>query len=227
VRGRLLGFIVLCCACVVARAQTFYGPGGLIINPTAYTDHAGFLQFNASLFNQFEPGGITSIYPASVVYAVSDQFELGGIYIGEKTYDRTTNRAGIFLKQGLLKETTTLPAIALVGTAVTGYGTASSLTLAVSKEVLPHFHLHVGARAMETEWNTRADGNLYAGADYQIAKNYKLIAEIDSRLYVYPNGSAAFGIQYDGPILLTVGAVAQGSNRFGFFVGAGYPIGRP
>jgi hypothetical protein len=67
---------------------------------------------------------------------------------------------------------------------------------------------------------------LLAGIDAPIGKHFRLMAEADSRLRIYHFGSAAFGVQYMGPVVITIGMVDQAAGRFSFFVGVGYPVGK-
>src|SRR5689334_6485395 len=110
---RLLAFICLAFGFAgVADAQTLYGPGGLIIDATAYTDKAGLLELNASFFNRQPAGSPTlAFYPVSLTYAFTDRFELGALYVGERFASSTGNRGGFFFKQGLMPETSARPAV--------------------------------------------------------------------------------------------------------------------
>jgi hypothetical protein len=95
-----------------------------------------------------------------------------------------------------------------------------------SKEVAPGVHFHLGARYVNHSFDQRMDGNGIIGLDAMMGQHWKLIAEADSRLRVYPAGSYAFGVQYVGPVVITVGMVDQATGRLNFFFGAGYPIGK-
>jgi len=224
-RTRICALVPLVLAFGAAHAQTFYGPGGLIINPTAYTDHAGYLEFNSSFFNRQADGTTTSVYPSSITYAPTGHLEVGALFIGQKLGSQDLSEGGIYLKQGLLDEKGYQPALALVGTSITGDGTFSSLTLVGSKELSPGYHVHLGTRYVNYSFDDRADGNLIAGVDARLAEHFKLLAEADTRLRLYHFGSEAFGIQYSGPVVITLGLVDQAANHFNFFVGVGYPIG--
>jgi hypothetical protein len=229
-RRRFLGLLCIAFGFAgVANAQTLYGPGGLIINPTAYNDRAGLMELNASFFNRQPAGSPTlSFYPVSLTYAFTDRFELGALYVGERFDSSTVNRGGFFFKQGLMPETSARPAVAVVGTMLTGLGTSSTMTLIGSKTLPSGTRIHAGARAIDNSFASRLDGNLIAGVDFGIAKHYRFIAEGDTRLRQYHVGSSAFGIQYSSPaMVLTVGAIDQASGRYSFFVGAGYPVGKP
>jgi len=225
-RTRLFALAPLMLAFGAAHGQTFYGPGGLIINPTAYTDQAGYLEFNSSFFLRQTDGTTTSVYPSSIVYAPTRRFEAGGLFIGQKFGSQDLSEGGIYLKQGLLDEKGAQPALAIIGTSVTGDGTFSTLTLVGSKELTPGLHLHLGARYVDYSSDHRADGNGIVGMDVRLSDHFRFLAEGDTRLRLFSYGSAAFGVQYAGPVVITVGAVDQASNHFSFFVGVGYPIGK-
>jgi hypothetical protein len=228
-RQRLAVLILLLSLVCAANAQTLYGPGGLIINPTAYNDKAGMMEVNASYFTR-QPSGSPTVefFPVSFTYAFTDRFELGALYVGQRIHSSTFDRGGLFFKQALLPETSTQPALALVGTSLTGQGTTSTLTLIGSKTLPSGTRLHLGARAMNRSVDSRLDGNLIGGLDFGIAKNYRFIMEGDTRLRQFHVGSSAFGLQYAGPTMtLTVGVIDQASGRYSFFVGAGYPVGKP
>lgn len=213
----------------VAHAQTLYGPGGLIINPTAYTDRAGFMEVNASFFNRQPTGSPTeAFFPLSLTYAFTDRFELGALYVGEQIDSTSSNRGGFFFKQGLATENSRRPAFSVVGAMLTGQGTTSSLTFIGSKTLTSGMRVHLGARALNTSFDTRPDGNLIAGADFGIARQFRFIMEGDTRLRQYHVGSSAFGVQYAGTgMTLTIGTIDQASGRYSFFFGAGYPVGKP
>ncbi|HLK16484.1 MAG TPA: hypothetical protein VKT78_16880 [Fimbriimonadaceae bacterium] len=228
-RTRLLLLLSVCAFAGAAHGQTLYGPGGLIINPTAYTDKKGLFQINASFFNrQLVNSTTTSFYPVSATYALSDRFEFGAIYVGEFTSPTHNDQGGIFIKEGLLTETANRPAVALIGTSLQGGGNFSTATLIGSKEVVRGVRLHLGARAVTFSSDSGLDGNAIAGTDFNVGGPFKVIAEADTRLKHFPYGSQAYGIQYASPgFTTTVGFVAQATQRFSFFVGIGYPVGRP
>lgn len=226
-RLRTLGILAfLSCLCV-AQAQTLYGPGGLIINPTAYSNPAGYFEINSSIFNRQVSGSTISLYPISATYAFTGRMEAGALYVGQLTGSRHDDLGGLYIKDAFLSESKGRPAFALIGTSLTGAGTTSTLTLMGSKEITPGWHLHLGARYVNYSFDSRADGNLIAGTDFMVAKRLRFIAEADSRLYIYQFGSEAFGLQYMGPVVVTVGLVNQASNRYAFFFGVGYPVGKP
>ncbi len=220
----LLGLL----ACV-AHGQTLYGPGGLIINPTAYADPKGLFQLNASFFNrQLGSATTTSFYPVSATYAFTDQFELGGVYLGQFQDPEHQDRGGVFFKQGLRGESRSGPALALVGASLSGGGNLTNLTMIASKEVVRGVRLHAGFRGVNNTVDNRLDGNAILGTDFSVGGPFRVIAEGDTRLHFYPVGSMAYGLQYRSPgFTTTVGAVAQGTKRFNFFVGIGFPINRP
>ena len=219
-RIQLFSIFLLLAVASAAPAQTLYGPGGLIINPTAYTDKAGFMEVNASFFDRQPSGSPTmAFYPLSVTYAFTDKFELGALYVDERIDSSSFNRGGFFFKQGVATESARRPAVALVGTMLTGQGTSSTLTLIGSKTLASGTRLHLGARGIDNSFDNRLDGNLIAGADFGIARHFRFIMEGDSRLRQYKVGSPA--------MTLTVGAIDQASGRYSFFFGAGYPVGKP
>ena len=228
-RLQLFSIMLLVSLATLAHPQTLYGPGGLIINPTAYTDRAGLMEVNASFFDRQPAGSPTlAFYPLSVTYAFTDRFELGALYVGERVNSSSFDRGGFFFKQGVATEGSKRPAVALVGTMLTGQGTSSTLTLIGSKTLPSGTRLHLGARGIDNSFSNRLDGNLIAGADFGIAPKFRFIAEGDTRLRQYKVGSSAFGIQYAAPAMtLTIGAIDQASGRYSFFFGAGYPVGKP
>jgi hypothetical protein len=97
-RARLLALVSVAMAGGVARSQTFYGPGGLIINPTAYSNHAGYLELNSSFFNRQTNGTTTSVYPTSLTYAPTSRFEVGALYVGQKVGSTSLNEGGVYFK---------------------------------------------------------------------------------------------------------------------------------
>ena len=210
-------------------AQTIYGPGGLIVNPTAYMDHAGLFNINASLFNrQLAAPGTTTFYPISATYAFTDRFELGGVYLGRFDGPTHSDQAGVFIKQGLLTEAPGRPAVAIVGTSLQGGGNESSLTMVASKQIVRGFRLHLGARGFNDTGFGQLDGNGIIGADFDVGRRFRVLLEADSRMKENPAGAQAYGLQYRSPqFTTTVGFLAQATTRFSFFVGIGFPITRP
>jgi len=227
-RSRLLLLLFVGMLASAAHGQTLYGPGGLIINPTAYTDKKGVFQFNASIFNRQLANSTTSFYPVSATYALNDRFEFGALYVGEFTTPSHQDQAGVFLKEGIFTETSKRPAVAVIGTSLMGGGNWSTATLIASKELIRGFRLHAGIRGVTNTNESGLDGNAILGTDFSIGGPFKVIAEGDSRLRQYPYGSQAFGIQYASPgFTTTAGLVAQATRHFSFFFGIGYPVTRP
>ena len=222
-------FLPLVCAFTcLTQAQTLYGPGGLIINPTAYTDKKGLFQFNASIFNRQLANSTTAFYPVSATYALNDRFEFGAVYVGEFTSPTHQDQGGIFFKEGLFTETQKRPAVAFIGTSLMGGGNWSTATLIASKEIIRGMRLHVGARGVNNTFDNRPDGNAILGTDFSIGGPFRVIAEGDTRLRQFPFASQAYGIQYSSPgFTTTVGLVAQATRHFSFFFGIGYPVTRP
>src|SRR5437016_851622 len=61
-----------------ARAQTVYGPGGLLINPSALIPARGELDLNVSWYSQHIEGQPTSQWiPVSLAYTPTDRLQLG------------------------------------------------------------------------------------------------------------------------------------------------------
>lgn len=226
---KLVLLLLVASVAAIGHAQTLYGPGGLIINPTAYTDQKGLFQLNASFFNRQLVGTpTTSFYPISALYAPTDRFEFGAFYVGEFQNPSHQDQGGAFFKEGLLTETAKRPALAIIGTSLEGGGNFSTLTAVASKQLVRGFRLHLGARAVQFSSDSTPTGNAIAGTDFDLVGRFKAIAEADTRLRHFPFGSQAYGIQYASPgFTTTVGVVAQGTNRFSFFVGIGYPVTRP
>ena len=227
-RTRILVLLLSGMLVSAAHGQTLYGPGGLIINPTAYTDKRGLFQFNASIFNRQLANSTTSFYPVSATYALNDRFELGAVYVGEFTSPTHQDQGGIFFKEGLFTETAKRPAVAFIGTSLMGGGNWSTATLVASKELIRGFRLHAGVRGVNSTADNRPDGNAILGTDFSIGGPFRIIAEGDTRLRQFPFGSQAYGIQFSSPgFTTTAGLVAQATRHFSFFFGVGYPITRP
>lgn len=226
-RTRLILTLSLLVAGVTAHAQTFYGPGGLIINPTGYTNPKGLLQLNASIFNRQSFGSDTGLVPVSLTYAFSDRFEAGPLFIGQLTGATRHDMGGVYFKEGITGETKDRPAMAFIGTSVLGDGTINAATFMASKKISKGVHLHIGGRYVNYGTSARPDGNAIIGTDIQFAPAFRLIAEADSRLRLFHYGSEAFGIQYMGAVTITVGMVNQATNHYSFFFGVGYPVGKP
>src|ERR1051325_6644710 len=97
-------------------AQSFYGPGGLFVHPSAYTAPAHTYALNATWGSQSEYGARDEYQPITFSSGLTDRLEAGALVLfhhGEDTHRHA--HFGIFSKMQLLPERLSHPAFAIGG----------------------------------------------------------------------------------------------------------------
>jgi hypothetical protein len=215
----------------VARAQTVYGPGELLVHPTAFVPSAGDVRVNVSEFAVKGDDGNRTWVPASIAISPTGGFQIGAVYINE---NKEKDSGGVFGKYQLMKDSLVHPAIAIAGSVVSGGIKESSVSLVASHRfsmpVGPSFTLHGGIQwAQRSDLPSSKDDTVaYFGGEVAIAPSISFVAEADTKFNFNKRSATALGIKWSGPLgsSVAVGWVNEGrSSENTFFVGVGYRIG--
>lgn len=177
---------------IAAHAQSIYGPGGLLLNPTADFAPKGNISPAALWIPTKDPGGATrSLYSIGANYAATDKLEVGVSYLklapggskpdgsfgGFAKYKLATGRGGWS------------PDIAAgAGFLAGGDLDARTAFLAARFTPLPTetkhpFHLHAGVLYADRLYGgKRDDAALYVGADVALTPQLAAFAEYRQKL---------------------------------------------
>lgn len=232
----MIGLIAVSLLPVQIAAQTLYGQSGLFIHPTAFTPKRYSLTFSASEFTQRESGRRqTEWVPLGLSYALSDQLEIGALYVDRLSANGTRRGSvGVFARHQLVKETERRPAIALSGSYL-----GSDVRLA-SLATVASYHFRRNGRVLlightGVQWGWRADGvpasdsvSAFLGAEVPLGSGFSLIGEYGSRFGFDARERSAVGLMWHGSrgFSVALGYVNVGrSSDNHFFVGVGVPLG--
>ncbi len=222
-----------------AGAQSLYGPGGLALHPTASVPEKGQLTPGVLVLPQHNPvfNSTRTWQSVALDYGATEDLEIGATYLKVAGWNRDPSVGG-FAKYRLLRETESLPAIA-VGFTVLAFGDVNARVafLAARKQLTGHgdkparhpVAIHLGAHyAKELDGFERNDLQPYGGIEVGVARRLTFIAE------ARPRGTAEFktpfaltlAYAYGGGGRLAVTWANNGlSNRPMFGVGAGISLG--
>lgn len=216
-----------------AGAQSAYGPGGLLVHPTAVVRPAGATDAGLSWFRQERPGIGNEWSPFTVVSGIDGRTEAGLQWVRRTTKGMSSNNGGLFVKHRLMDARPNSPAVAVVASHIGGPIALTSLALAGtwSPAGLPAGALVHGG----IQWARRADlatnptdVQPYVGLQWPVAPGLSVLAEAGPRFSFDPKARLGAGLMWTMPSggQLAVGAVNIGrSDNPGLFVGVGYPIG--
>jgi hypothetical protein len=235
----LLGAGLLAWPWAKVGAQSLYGPGGLILHPTAALPEKGQLSPGVLVLPQHNPVvDETRIWiSGSLDYGATRDLEIGATVLKITNWPGHAASAGGFAKYRLLRETRSLPAVA-AGFTVLGFGGADSRAafMAFRKQVYggkpgaAHaVILHAGLQYADLlDGITREELQPYGGVEIGLARRLTLTAE------GRPSGKADFGTPLALALIYRYGtggrlALTWANNgrsdspRLGF--GAGFGIG--
>lgn len=228
---------LLCSLCCVAPvgAQTFYGPAGLFVHPTAFTAPPGWRSFNVTTLTQ-KMGSDTDRYvPISASFGLTPRAEAGLVAVyhtGEMTH--THWHGGVFGKYQLVPDAPNHPAVALTATYREHDMLESSVVGVLSHRFARNGRQPVTAHA-GVKWgranhmHDNATGLAgFVGLEVPLGARLRLVAETSTRLDFEPSAAQAIGLMWHAPNggNLGVGLVNIGrSDDPQFFVGVGYPFG--
>ncbi len=218
---------------VPARAQTAYGPGGMLVHPGALVRSKRTWDVGLSWFEQDRNGKHTEWAPLSVAGGLTDRLEVGAQLIRRKAGAVVSENGGLFARYRLRDAGAGAPALALVASHVGGPISLSSLSLASTwtPNGLPTGTLvHAGIQgALRADGPTdRSDVRPYVGIQLPLAGPFTLTAEAGARFRFDPSARTGLGVGWTGADgrKITVGWANTGrAASDGFFVGVGYPIG--
>lgn len=212
----------------VAQAQTAYGPGGLLVHPSAFMPPRASVSLYASHFTQTEPGGASREWqPTSLTYSPTGQTQLGATLLRRPGQGDT---GGIFLKHLLVAPVQKQAAsVSFVGSYLGPGVKQTTLGLVASQRVMvtgqARYTGHVG---LQWAGDSRSDSlAAFVGAEAALGPNLSVLAEVGSRLRFNIKESSSIGLVWNGRgQTVRVGYVNTGASETSrFFIGAGYPLG--
>jgi hypothetical protein len=218
----------------LAHAQTLYGPGGLLIHPTALTPPQGQFGMNVSYYNQIiGTNTSTDWIPISLTYSISDRVEIGALFVDRRLGDYRTSEGG-FARYRILADAPSHPAFAIAGSYLDGDVKQSSVSGVFSHVFRRGGHkllvLHAGA-----QWARRSDIALpgdslsgFLGAAVPLGDRFSLIAEAGTKFSFDRHETSAFGVSWQASKIvgISLGFVNTGRSKDnGFFAGVGYRFG--
>jgi len=242
---RVLSLILYCLACGAssAHAQSIYGPGGLLLNPTADVPPKGKITPAVLVMPQklWGTDHFQSWTSYDVDYGVTDRLE-AGLTVLSITPDNGNPSTGGYLKYLVARENEKAPAIAIGGSDVSGGGAdSSSLFVAIRKTLLSDrcahpAHLHLGLSYFDKlDGLTHNHAEPFAGVDWGLTRRLAAFGEARAALPVRngdtdgTNPARAFGLVWtpNNSYKVAVGFANNGWNRGAptFTIGVGYSIG--
>lgn len=246
-----LGFVALLIGMAPAQAS-IYGPGGLLLNPTAELPPQGELTPAALGIKQDGPGalgGRRTLASYGLTYGVSDNIELGVTHlrlnptVGAKSDPST----GASLKLRLLRgKIDGRPDVVIGGNFLSGGDLdgqsgflAARFSTALDEKNKKTANLHLGLMYANELWGIkRRELMPYAGVDMELLKNLRAFAEVRGRMGVdgpvgglnVPDVRAprAIGLVWQplGGLKIFVGSANNGQSRsMSPSIGIGYTVG--
>jgi hypothetical protein len=236
--SRVAAIAAIVAACLVgapARAQTAYGPGGLLVHPSALLPATGSVDLNVSWYTQRISGRPSSQWiPASLAYTPTSRFQVGALFLDRVSADRSRASAGLFGKYLLTPDAESHPAVALVGSFYAGDVRLASAALVAShafrRGERTLFIAHLGVQLARRSDIPNPQDSLagFAGLEAPIGRQFSLVAEYGTRFSFDAKETSSIGLVWRsrGGAQVGVGLVNAGrSSGNGFFVGVGYPLG--
>lgn len=231
-----------------AQAQTIYGPGGLLLNPTADFPKKGSITPSVLAMPQRKetgPGYLTwTSY--NVDYAASDDLELGATYLKVSPGSPAMfqdGSAGLYAKYRAFKSRPGTPVDVAVGASFLSGGDANASTAfvagkyALTRPGAKHgANLHLGAIYVnELDCIKHHRTVPYAGVDYGLTPSLRLFGEARAALGrvnedgmgSHPQRAVGLIYQPDDKLKLVVGYAHNGWNDKApqFSIGIGYGLG--
>jgi hypothetical protein len=191
--GRLVAVLALAGLVGGASGQSIYGPGGLLLNPTADVPRQGRLTPSVLVIPQDSSrlGGLRTTTSAALDYGPAPRWEVGAIYLtisGAGAAGRSPSYGG-FAKYQILPGSERTPAVAVGGSVLTGGNVnAQTAFLAVRQNLTrpgsAHpLRLHLGAfYANELVGVDRDKIVPYAGLEFAATRTVSAFAEWRSKL---------------------------------------------
>ena len=220
-------------------AQNIYGPGGLLLNPTALSQPKGHLTVSILARRQdmsnMMPGMPYHTHSLGIVglnYGLGSRTEAGINFMGIGGDMGKPPTYGGFLKHVIVKENNMKPAIALgvVSMPVSHWRTqfgflAATKTLATTESGHP-IHAHVGVIAPTSLAGVRTtDLSPYAGMDIGLSPQLTFFLEGRSKTSADASMASAVGISYKfgQDSTLSIGLANEGAgDKHLFNIGIGY-----
>lgn len=181
-----------------AKAQSIYGPGGLLLNPTADFAPKGHVSPAVLWIPRQQPNGDKQgLYSVSANYAVSNRFELGATYLkAAPTGAWGRASAGGSVKYKLVASGAGWKPDVAVGASVLGGGDLGARTAFLAARFTPFprskypLHLHTGVLYADKLYGfTRHDAALYAGVDISLTPNLIAFAEYRQKMKAEDGGN--------------------------------------
>ena len=228
--GLLLLFFL--CICLPSHGQTFYGPGGLFVHPSAFTPKAGEVGLHVSWGRQRLGANDAEYQPTSIAGGVTDRFALGAMTIYHREDGLKTHvHGGVFGKYQFLRPGGNRPALAIAG----GYRHQDHLETNLAGVLSHHFRRdgravltgHAGIKYGRTPHGEEGAAG-FLGMEVPVADRVKLVGEISSRFSFEPSAASGVGVMWaaGSGVSVGVGWVNTGrSDDNRFFIGVGYPLG--
>lgn len=238
-RVRLLSVIgllllTLCAPC--AFAQTAYAPGGLFVDPTAFTPREGQWNLYAAFFDQYEIEGKEDHYaPVNVIYSPTNSLEVSFLTVYHDGFGHPHHfHLGGFVKYQFIPDAPRHPAIAWTAAYVGRDHMQWS-----SAAVVSHAFLNSRGRAsiipsVGVKWGsasedaTGTDFAGFVGLQVPVGHGFQVIGE-ESTKFKFDRGCASgIGASWTSRTgtTLTLGYVNTGrSIKPGFFFGVGVALG--
>ena len=235
--GRRVGVVLAVPAILggsgAAFAQSAYGPGGMMVHPSALVRGKGDTTAGLSWFRQERSGVGNEWSPFTVVAGIDGKSEVGVQWVRRVTRGGSADNGGLFAKVRLLEPSDGRPALALVASHVGGPISLTSFSLASTWSVpgapdgtLVHAGLQWAQRADLSP--RRSDTQPYLGVQIPVAQRLNALAEVGSKFAFDPKARLGLGLSWTTPggPQVTGGVVNIGrSDNPGLFFGVGYPIG--
>jgi hypothetical protein len=214
----------------------------MFLHTTAYLPAKGSPTIGATLFTQVRstPAGEQDItwVPFFVDTRVGPQGEVGVVYLHQRFQGESLSSYGGFGKYQLVPERKDAPAVAVDLEVITGDLRQAAFNVVASKEFSRRperpLRLHLGwtihRRADLVGPSGRfheTDNAPFVGVEVGVARNLRLVAEIEGKLEFYPEAASAIGVMWtpSDRVGVAVGWLNTGrSVESRFFIGVGYRV---
>lgn len=229
--------VMLILSCIhSAQSQSFYGPGGLFVHPSAFAPPKGGLSMSITYGQQYVDGFRAEYLPSSFAYGVTDRLSVGTLIVYHQGHEINYEpmhdhvHVGGFLKYQFSPDDRRGPATALA-VSYRGHDDLETLAAVVASHTFrsskPLFSGHLGLKYGRAP--SGADSiAAYTGLEVPFNRSFKLFGEYGTRFSFDYKEASSIGIAYSAgrSFNLSVGMVNLGRSQDNrFFVGVGYPIG--
>ncbi|HVK01938.1 MAG TPA: hypothetical protein VM490_00540 [Armatimonadaceae bacterium] len=215
-----------------AQAQTFYGPGGLFVHPSAFSPKPGSRSMAASIITQDSDHGSGQYVPVSLSFGLTERFSAGALLISHRGDAHPHDHGGVFAKYQLARDSASRPAFAVAGayrrqdsmeTSLAGVASHQFLGRSGRPLVVGHLGVKYGRHP-----SGRDDVGAYGGVEVPLGGDVRLVGELSTRLRFEESAARGLGLFWGKPGTVSVGLgmvnLGRG-RRDGFFFGVGYPLG--